>query len=78
MCVAGGECLRYGEKGDKAMMHKTARFLPFLFVAACALSTCSAHATTYYWIGGASGEIVNGRRALCVAPVVTPFRVVIR
>ena len=42
------------------MMHKTTRFLPFLLVAACALCTCSAHATTYYWIGGASGEWANG------------------
>ena len=41
-------------------MHKTTRFLPFLLVAACALCTCSAHATTYYWIGGASGEWANG------------------
>ena len=41
-------------------MHKTARFLPFLFVATCALCACSAHATAYYWIGGASGEWANG------------------
>jgi len=41
-------------------MHKTTRFLPFLFVAACALCACSAHATAYYWIGGASGEWANG------------------
>lgn len=42
------------------MMHKTTRFLPFLLVAACALCACSAHATAYYWIGGASGEWANG------------------
>ena len=42
------------------MMHKTTKFLPFLLVAACALCACSVHATTYYWIGGASGEWANG------------------
>lgn len=42
------------------MMRKTTRFLPFLLVAACALCACSAHATAYYWIGGASGEWANG------------------
>ena len=42
------------------MMHKTTRFLPFLLVAACALYTCSAHATTYYWIGGDSADWANG------------------
>jgi len=42
------------------MMHKTTRFLPFLLVAACALCACSAHAETYYWIGGDSADWANG------------------
>lgn len=41
-------------------MHKTTRYLPFLLVAAFALCACSAHAETYYWIGGASGDWANG------------------
>jgi len=41
-------------------MHKTTRFLPFLLVAACALCACSAHAETYYWIGGDSADWANG------------------
>ena len=41
-------------------MHKTTRFLPFLLVAACGLCACSAHAETYYWIGGDSSEWANG------------------
>ena len=41
-------------------MHKTTRFLPFLLVAACGLCVCSAHAETYYWIGGASGNWDDG------------------
>ena len=41
-------------------MHKTTRILPFLFVATCALCACRAHATAYYWIGGASGDWANG------------------
>ena len=41
-------------------MHKTTRYLPFLLVAAFALCACSAHATDYYWIGGASGNWNDG------------------
>jgi len=41
-------------------MHKTTRYLPFLLVAACALCAWSAHATAYYWIGGASGNWDDG------------------
>ena len=41
-------------------MHKTTKILPFLLVAAFALCACSARATAYYWIGGASGDWANG------------------
>ena len=42
------------------MMHKTTQILSFLLVAACVLCVCSAHATTYYWIGGAAGNWNDG------------------
>ena len=41
-------------------MHKTTRILPFIIVSAFALCVCSAHAETYYWIGGDSGDWSNG------------------